>query len=1579
MVTYHRFFSTESLHFIGLEEKLASIGLLSSECKIQTKYEDLKTEIKTKSKELTKAQYRKIGKAEKKLDDLERDYTKKKLTPDEAVKRLKVLESEEEAIIELKDQSREYKKIVGVLTNRLERLGKDATSEKLQKLQNDFQIECNRLDFGLPIYAKRSNILSLIRKTPVTILTAETGSGKSTQVVQYLHEVDENANIVCTQPRKVAATSLAVRVSEELLSTVGHLVGYRTGPRGNFNKSTKIIYMTDHTLLNECLVDPDLKKYKYIIVDEAHERSIATDLLLAMVKKALAKRKSLRLIISSATIDPTIFATYFGGMAQYIHVHGRTFPVDAIYEKVSIGKEYLQISVEKAKKIHKSEGDGDVLVFLTTPAETERAQECMLADLSIRDSIVCLVLHGRLQPEDQQLVFEQTPRGKRKIVFATNSAETSITIPNIRYVVDSGMVKEKQYDREKNVSQLKIASVNKSSAEQRMGRAGRTHPGKCYRLYTEEDYISMDDEMKPEILRENLGLAMLKLYQFDIDDPFQYDFVEAPPEAALEYAKKEIEMLGAIVNNKLTYHGKIMATLDIEPKLGKFVALSIEEDIGYDAMVIAAVSSIGGSVFFRAGSEEEKQIADRLKARFCHQEGDLYTMLAVFKEWVGIDERSKNKWCVDNSMNAKSLRFTRDLVKEMKRNMESILNEEISNEFSEDSKIRWLIPKLLADCFRYSLAHFSGHQRGGYFRPGWGYDRFYVHPSSSLSFLGLNPDWILFTEVLTTNRPYLLNTMVIPNRIAERMVSNSIKMNPIKMMKTWIVGKEIAKILGFGRWQCQLEKQMQEEISQHIYIDFDTNTGEVSLHCSRETVDEAIRVLGEAIDYERKWIDRKLLDIPLSEGNTTCVLLQKGGLCQNLLFQGEFNSLKLKGITDSTRKETVELFFEKFGKITEIIQFRSPYWWGKVCFKNAEDALNAKQNYRRVIYEEEFFEFENLFAQQAFNNATMNSAIDQSCSVKMFWTRRRAKGNFAFITFKSVTVYNEFLGKQSTVVGDRWYCFKRSNQSLSLKVSGIDPNVSETELKLSFMNQFPEFEDEFEKFVIPRAPCPLETKDKIDAQRRQVRNKIRNLLQQEDGSKDNFRLEINPVRSEKQNDYEAKVSFKDARHAKIITNAIITVTGAKVRMVPELKSQPFYISNTLYHLIKENLETQFNEMDDATLEINQNVKGKAANVELAVEANEMENLTKTTKALQDLVKGEHVQFAEHQFRYFLTPLGHEFIESLKKENSCIINIDKRVRSIVIFGNRTIRQKVKMQVEEKKALINLNEDDWVMRLDSMPIGFIKKLIKTYKINLESLYNSTGVSYIEVNFVRRIIKFTGSNESLIGCKSAMDEIAAQMGVDVDRIVDRRGECPICFDVLETASHQLELCTHSYCKECFQMMCQNALQSKELPMKCAKDDCDQLISINDMLEHLEAKDIVPVAVEQLVAQHGDRYKYCLTPDCLNVYVSSTQPDPDPFHCVVCQAHICAYCDAEYHPGLRCYFSQRKDDDNLKQWLAENQRDRGLCPKCSAPIERSDGCLHITCSLCKGHVCWRCKTAVFDSSGECYDHLGLCGGIFL
>ena len=507
---------------------------------------------------------------------------------------------------------------------------------EVNSLKELLQREVRRYGKALPIYAHRRDIMEVIKKHQVSVIIGETWSGKSTQLVQYLNEAGyaENGLIVCTQPRKLAAISLAEHVSSEVGEEVGGTYGY-VSTKSKKGAGTNVLFMTDHTLLNECIADPTLSKYSCLVIDEAHERSIHTDILIAFIKRCLPNRPDLKVIVTSATINPTLFSTYFGSWhaCPVIEVPGRMYPVQVQWERYDQGsivdRDYVLEAVNKVYDIHhtlsKKNKSGDILVFLTSPAEIERA--CKLASDMLKNEATVLPLHGTLQPEEHRKIFAYTVRWKRKVVFATNVAETSVTIPGIVCVIDTGLSKELCYDAEKNMNSLEIRPISKSSADQRKGRAGRTCPGECYRLYSEQDYADMRDDSVPEILRITLAFAVIKLFEFGIKDIHSFEFVESPDRKALDKAIENLKFLGAIEEDKLTKLGRNMALLPLEPNLSKILFDAIERGVGAEAAAAVAVSTLAGRVFFRPADMEMQEESDKKRLPFCQQSGDQMTYL----------------------------------------------------------------------------------------------------------------------------------------------------------------------------------------------------------------------------------------------------------------------------------------------------------------------------------------------------------------------------------------------------------------------------------------------------------------------------------------------------------------------------------------------------------------------------------------------------------------------------------------------------------------------------------------------------------------------------------------------------------------------------------------------------------------------------------------------------------------------------------------------------------------------------------------------------------------------------------------
>ncbi|CDO99561.1 unnamed protein product [Coffea canephora] len=412
---------------------------------------------------------------------------------------------------------------------------------------------------ALPIYQYREELLQAVNDHQVLVIVGETGSGKTTQIPQYLHEAGftKVGKVGCTQPRRVAAMSVAARVSQEMGVKVGHEVGYAIRFEDCTSKKTVLKYMTDGMLLRELLGEPALASYSVLMVDEAHERTLSTDILFGLVKDIARFRPDLKLLISSATLDAEKFSDYFD-FAPIFKIPGRRYPVDIHFTKAPEA-DYLDAAVVTALQIHLTQppGDGDILIFLTGQEEIETVQEILKHRLQgfgakIAELIICPI-YANLRTELQAKIFKPTPQGARKCVLATNIAETSLTIDGIKYVIDPGFCKMKSYNPRTGVESLLVAPISKASADQRAGRSGRTGPGKCFRLYTAHSYYNdLEDNTIPEIKRSNLSNVVLTLKSLGIQNLLNFDFMDPPSTEALLKALELLYALGAL--NK---HGEL--------------------------------------------------------------------------------------------------------------------------------------------------------------------------------------------------------------------------------------------------------------------------------------------------------------------------------------------------------------------------------------------------------------------------------------------------------------------------------------------------------------------------------------------------------------------------------------------------------------------------------------------------------------------------------------------------------------------------------------------------------------------------------------------------------------------------------------------------------------------------------------------------------------------------------------------------------------------------------------------------------------------------------------------------------------
>uniref|UniRef100_A0A4X1TN55 Probable ATP-dependent RNA helicase DHX35 n=1 Tax=Sus scrofa TaxID=9823 RepID=A0A4X1TN55_PIG len=586
-------------------------------------------------------------------------------------------------------------------------------------------------------------------------------------VFKYLAEAGWTAEgrvVGVTQPRRVAAVTVAGRVAEERGAVLGHEVGYCirfddcTDPL-----ATRIKFLTDGMLVREMMVDPLLTKYSAVMLDEAHERTLYTDIAIGLLKKIQKKRGDLRLIVASATLDAEKFRDFFNqndtsdptrDTCVILTVEGRTFPVDIFYLQSPV-PDYIKSTVETVMKIHQTEGDGDILAFLTGQEEVETVvsmlieQARALGRTGMKRHLRVLPMYAGLPSFEQMKVFERVSRSVRKVIVATNVAETSITISGIVYVIDCGFVKLRAYNPRTAIECLVVVPVSQASANQRAGRAGRSRSGKCYRLYTEDAFDQLPQSTVPEMQRSNLAPVILQLKALGIDNVLRFHFMSPPPAQSMVQALELLYALGGLDKDcRLTEPlGMRIAEFPLNPMFAKMLLESGNFGCSQEILSIAAMMQIQN--IFVVPSNQKSQ-AIRVHRKFAVEEGDHLTMLNVYEAFIKHNKNSQ--WCQEHFLNYKGLVRAATVREQLKKLLVKFQVPKKSSEGDPDPVLRCIVSGFFANAARF-------HSTGVY-RTIRDDHELHIHPASVL-YAEKPPRWVIYNEVIQTSKYYMRDVTAI--------------------------------------------------------------------------------------------------------------------------------------------------------------------------------------------------------------------------------------------------------------------------------------------------------------------------------------------------------------------------------------------------------------------------------------------------------------------------------------------------------------------------------------------------------------------------------------------------------------------------------------------------------------------------------------------------------------------------------------------------------------------------------------------------------------------------------------------------
>ena len=696
--------------------------------------------------------------------------------------------------------------------------------------------------FHLPIYKNKEELINLLKSLEINviIIMGETGCGKTTQVPKIIYQNFplDNKMICITQPRRIAAISISERVAEELDSKIGETVGYSVRFKEKTSKKTKIKFLTDGMLVRECILDKNLEKYKYIILDEIHERSIHTDILMMICNDLLInkRRSDLKLIIMSATLDPKKYMEYFKTGAL-IKVQGRKFPIkvfNIVEEKEENNLLNKNINKEKEKELDyydliskyidrclncilqiilsekEEDKHGDILVFLPGQEDIEDLQELLKAkkeeiytELPNGKNIEfkVLPLFGSL-PSNQQLKIFRPLKNKygksiRKIILATNIAETSLTIKNIKYIIDSGFFKMRKFYPKLNIDTLKVTQISKNSALQRAGRAGRESAGICYRLYTQEEYKNFNEQTEPEILRINLRNISLQLFSIGYTNFEEINFIDKPPMDNFNNAFDDLISYGALdkENKNITSLGRKMAILPMDPIYSLILINALDNkyhDVFEDIVAIISILQ-SDNIYYNPTNLREK--IEKIREKYLDPISDHLSLKNIFNEYKKAN--NKEKFCKENFLNDKALAKSMEIYKQLMSYLEKIFMDEfkkkeintqmeqkieeidkyldkMKNKGNNENKNELIINCLLTGYFN-NIAKYSNDN---FFETLKGNQLCKIHPTSFLikkPKLAKQYGYLIFNEMIITSKKYLKCCTLITQQQADKYISKNKK------------------------------------------------------------------------------------------------------------------------------------------------------------------------------------------------------------------------------------------------------------------------------------------------------------------------------------------------------------------------------------------------------------------------------------------------------------------------------------------------------------------------------------------------------------------------------------------------------------------------------------------------------------------------------------------------------------------------------------------------------------------------------------------------------------------------------------
>uniref|UniRef100_A0A2C9JL94 RBR-type E3 ubiquitin transferase n=1 Tax=Biomphalaria glabrata TaxID=6526 RepID=A0A2C9JL94_BIOGL len=1250
-----------------------------------------------------------IQKHEQKIEEQKKRY--KELSA-------KTSEDNSAELMALKDKMEEQQKQLKMfldwnseLNKKLHNLEPTKTSEvEVIALSRKVGIECQRLDNALPMYARRQDIIEKVTSNQVSVILGETGSGKSTQLVQYLYEAGlaKAGPIVCTQPRKVAAITLAERVAKEMVVNVGQLVGYKTGIKKMISKrgDTKIIFSTDHCLLNECLKDKHFSGYSCIIVDEAHERKL----------------------------------------------------------------------------------------------------------------------------------------------------------------------------------------------------------------------------------------------------------------------------------------GKWINKLPFDPRQGFLIYHGFKRNLLYDSIVIASLLNNGSNMFYKGISETDQQKSSKTKLHYGSQDGDVFTWLEVYKDWTNVPKKSQSNWCKDKSINYKVVTYTKQSVDEMIQILKKEADIHVESSFGDIVSVTSFFQKLIFQAYMFSLSHYLGHFRAGYYALEV-QKQVHFHPSSSLLSLNAKPEWIVYTEFMKTTKDFIKCISIVEEGWVQEALQEgrlSFDMEEVKKRKIEIVLREEIGLTMFrhlvGPKYLHL-RELEEELSNSgmstVVVEADREMGTIDIYSSSPMNSQ----VADNIKHCKQTILQTLVleedEIPLlkntngSDKTGFRVVLGQGAEVKSLFMPDESNKIIIRNSSFRTTEEEIRHKFSAFGEIVECIKFKSLNPWGFLRYKTKQEAKNAveltKEDDNNVASLKT--EFERTRAQSKFE-------------AKVTWCRRPIKGNgTAFIKCSPIDQAS-LLGQYIVLTHGRCEIkLSREGQDLICFRTG---KAHEREIENSILLLVGNDRRIARQLFVSVIRDKVETwNDEVKDMTALLTNELRRFCR--DLQLPNNIFQINLLKPKHQTiNYTGFIHFDKISEGEQLCQYMLNrlaIQGNQVEIYPSLKTT-LHISES----IMTSSQADFDEITEYLQSENQ-VEVKIRKLKLGDFAVDIRSksatcLVQARDLFQKKLDGEIIDCSVSDLtRNILKHEGKKFLKTIEEEVGVLIVVDDRKQRIHLYGSSAKVTSCTIKINEfLDKLIKAKKSVLLLSGNEKPQGLMKEIMKRFGDLPNGIIEHFHLMDANIDFKQQKLSIFGSPEAVTQTENEIAAIEKDLALRARQLAEKwLPDCVVCMCPVESCTelYRLEGCGHSYCHTCLKAMVSVAVEDKQFPVDCVKENCSLALVWKDLRfclkqNWISESKLAQRSLDSLVATNSRRYKYCKTANCPVVYEVTEDEQSHEFNCPACLISLCTSCHSNYHVGVSCkmFASQQEADLQFELWKKSDPKNRKLCPECRAPIEKTEGCNHMTCGACRAHFCWICLETFINDS-DCYKHL--------